>query len=262
MSWDNHIRRANVIHKSWPLRPRGESATFWISSSSERIEKRMRCRCRRKKNVFVPERAPLPSSWPVRGPTWTTRSSITCRRAFFFFLTLKKSLLFPLVCFCEPYFNTRYVRACCRRASAANAAQQDAISPTLSSKASTCRALLTARCILKTSEENRKSARPWTKHNHSKQLKLVWCAKDLPLFPISIRYNIAPSLRPSYVFRTCMRRPDCFTGALSSWIFVNRQFAPKIVDLSVRVIHVLFYIFFLVSKRSGGNSANHWSSYV
>ena len=85
-------------------------------------------------------------------------------------------------------------------------------------------------------------------------VKLVWCAKDLPLLPVPIRYNTALSLRPFYEFRTCMRRPGCFCGAWSSWIFATRQFAPKIVDLSVRVIRFLFHVFFLVSKRNGGNS--------
>ena len=64
--------------------------------------------------------------------------------------------------------------------------------------------------------------------------------EDLPLFPISTRYNAALSLRPSYVFRTCLPRPGCFPGAWSSWDFASRQFAPKIVDLSVRFIHSQF----------------------
>ena len=48
-------------------------------------------------------------------------------------------------------------------------------------------------------------------------------------------------------------RPGCSPGAWSSWVFASCQFAPKIVGLSVRFIRILFYIFFLVSKRSGGN---------
>ena len=50
------------------------------------------------------------------------------RRAFFFLF------------FCRPFFHVySYIRVCCRRASTANTARQGAISPTQSSKASTCR---------------------------------------------------------------------------------------------------------------------------
>ena len=72
--------------------------------------------------------------------------------------------------------------------------------------------------------------------------------EDSPLFPISVRYNAARSLCHFYAFRTCMRCPGGIPGAWSSLGFASRQFAPKIVDLSVRFISVSF-VFFLVSKR-------------
>ena len=50
------------------------------------------------------------------------------------------------------------------------------------------------------------------------------------------------SFSPSFLFfRTCMRRPGCFPGAWSSWIFASRQFAQKIMDLSVHFIGIMFY---------------------
>ena len=57
---------------------------------------------------------------------------------------------------------------------------------------------------------------------------------------ISNLLGTAISLRPLYVFRTCTGRPGCFPGAWSSWIFASRQFAPKIVNASVRFSRLLF----------------------
>jgi len=80
-------------------------------------------------------------------------------------------------------------------------------------------------------------------HSQSSSMNLMWCAKNIPLSPISTKFGTAISLRPSYVFRTCIGRPGCFPGAWSSWIFSSRQFAPIIVNASVRFIRLLFYIF-------------------
>ena len=109
--------------------------------------------------------------------------------------------------------------------------------------------IYTAHCVLKTNKEIKIC--PANMQPFTKQLKLVWCVKDLPLFPISIGYNSAQSLRPFCVFRTCMRRPGCFPGAWSSCIFAIRQFAPKIVDLSCSHNSYFVYILLLLSKRSG-----------
>ena len=40
--------------------------------------------------VVLPQRAPLASLWPLRAPTWTTPSSITCRSAIFLHLPLEE----------------------------------------------------------------------------------------------------------------------------------------------------------------------------
>ena len=63
----------------------------------------------------------------------------------------------------------------------------------------------------------------------------------------------ALSLRPFYLFRSCILRPGCMPGAWSSWSYARRQFAPKIMELSLRLIRVLEHIL-LVSTRSGRNS--------
>ena len=66
----------------------------------------------------------------------------------------------------------------------------------------------------------------------------------------NLLYNTALSLRPFYVFRTCMRRPDCFPGAWSL-AFACRQFVSGIfVGLCVRFIRILFIVF-VVSERGG-----------
>ena len=85
----------------------------------------------------------------------------------------------------------------------------------------------------------------------TKQLKVVSCAKDSPLFPISVRYNTNTALSPSFQCFSYMHAASR-SFSWSSWIVASRQFAPKIADPSVRFSRILFYIFSFVSKRSGG----------
>ena len=47
---------------------------------------------------------------------------------------------------------------------------------------------------------------------------------------------------------------ELFSWGMELLDFLSRQLAPKIAALSVRFIRISFYVFFLVSKRRGGNS--------
>ena len=195
--------------------------------------------------------------------------------AFFYYLPMG---LFPFVfpplkepsfrnfCGCGPLFS--YVRACCRRASTANTAQQGAISPAQSRKASTCRperdnaskqaelatvrmssSIFTVRFVLKTKIFFFARQQYTTTH---KAAEAGVMREGLAFISnLNVKHNSALSLRPFYVFRTCMRRPGCFPGAWSSCIFAIRQFAPKIVDLSCSHNSYFVYILLLLSKRSG-----------
>ena len=58
----------------------------------------------------------------------------------------------------------------------------------------------------------------------------------------------------SFLCVSCMHAASgLFSSSLELLAFSSRQFAPKIVKLSVRFVRVLFYI--LVSERSGRRSA-------
>ena len=150
--------------------------------------------------------------------------------------------------------------------------EQGAISPVQISKASTCRSerdnasgqtelarasvsssICTARCVFKTNEEI--EIHP-AKYIYITTHKVVepGVMREWFAFISSLDSIQHCSFSPFYAFRTCIGRPGYFPGAWSSWIFASCQFEPKIVDLSVRFIRILFNIFFLVSKRSGGNS--------
>ena len=61
------------------------------------IKKRMRCRKRLPIFVFFHQRAPLAPLWPLRAPTWTTPSSISCPSL--------NSLCFPSFLEEEPSFS-------------------------------------------------------------------------------------------------------------------------------------------------------------
>ena len=72
-----------------------------------------------------------------------------------------------------------------------------------------------------------------------------------------VRYNTAFYLRPFYVFCAFMRRPGCFLEhrALGRLPLVSLH---KKSWISVRLIRIFVpRIFFLMSKRSGGNSTIH-----
>ena len=110
---------------------------------------------------------------------------------------------------------------------------------------------------LSSQNERRNRNLPGQPKDTSTHTALVRCAKDfLPLVSVSI-IRLTTLLFLAFLFyaiRTCMRRPGCCTGTHELLAFASRQFPPKIVDLSVRVIRtffVLFFLFFLVSKRSG-----------
>ena len=164
----------------------------------------------------------------------------------FFYSPASLSPWFPLF-FRRAFFSQTFVfvglfligasmLSCCRRASTPHTQHSKAQSA-LHKAASTCRSardnaskqrelaranmsssIYTARCVLKTNEEIEICPTKYTIQPPTKQLKLVSCAKDSPLFPISRSYNTntALSLCPLHVFRTCMRRPGCFPGAWSS----------------------------------------------
>ena len=132
-------------------------------------------------------------------------------------------------------------------------------------RASMSSSIYAARCVLKTNEEIEIFPANYTT-THQAAVKLTWYAKGTPLFSISIRYNIALSLRLFYVFRTCVRRPGCFPGAcipymraacrLFSWSmellgFCKSSVVPEIVDPSVLFIRILFYIYLWASTAEG-----------
>ena len=215
--------------------------------------------------VFLPQQASLAPLWPLRASTWTTPSSITCRRAFVLFSFFLE----------ESYFsNTEYFvflglflcvntgwRACCRRASTASTVQHNAISPVRSSKASICRSerdnankqtefgesqhimehFYSSLCMF--SKRTNKSKSAWSTkniHNHS--------------LPISTRYVLHCSFSPPVRYFPYVHA----ASGLLSWsmellAFARRQFAPKIVDVSVRFIRILLYYFLWASVAGGGS---------
>ena len=60
-----------------------------------------------------------------------------------------------------------------------------------------------------------------------------WCdARDLSLFPISVRYNTAPLFISYY---TSMPRPGCFPGARSSWHL-------QVVSLHLNELRIIFCV--------------------
>ena len=70
------------------------------------------------------------------------------------------------------------------------------------------------------------------------QLKLMWRAKNSPLFPISRKYKTSFSLRHFYLFLTCMRLPGCFHGA---WSSANP--AGPVLSLEVSVVATISLTF-------------------
>ena len=122
-------------------------------------------------------------------PNWYTPHHKDEPFPFSFLFFFMKMSVVPNFCFCGPF--SLYERACHRRVSSANTAQQSSISPTQSSKASTCRperdnaskeielaiasmssTIYTACYILKTNEEI--EVRLAKIYNHS-QGSWSWC---------------------------------------------------------------------------------------
>ena len=123
--------------------------------------------------------------------------------SFVYIIFEKKSLLFPnLVVW--TFFT--YVRAC-RASNTTNTAQQGAIRPAQSSKASTCRperdnassrrswrelayrpAYIQLAAFSKRTKKSQSARQKYTT-TPTKQLKLVWCSKDSPVFPISTKHG-------------------------------------------------------------------------
>ena len=68
---------------------------------------------------------------------------------------------------------------------------------------------------------------------HMEKSNKMRMKQDWPFVSISIRYSSVLSVRPFYVYRTCMRRPGRSPGAWELLAFASRKFAPKIADLSV-----------------------------
>ena len=159
-----------------------------------------------------------------------------------FSLFLKKIgrafLFLFFVLFLWAFFNT--CTSCGRRASTVWRAQHSAISSAQSSEQSTCRSerdnaskktrvgesshvfehfCYTARCVLKTKKS--KSARPMKTYNHSRN----------GLHRMNMYFVHACGVR------LVLLGPTRYTLLLA---VPSRQFAPKIVDLSVRFVRILF----------------------
>ena len=180
-----------------------------------------------------------------------------------FFIIFQKSLLYPNFCFWGPFFTctslehlpqTQHSKAQSALHKSAKQLRDYQRATTQASRRSwrevACRTFTQFAALSKRINRNTrgKNIRPLTKH-----LKLVWCAEDLPLFPITRRYNTALSLRHFYVFRTCMRRPGDFLGAWSSSIL-------QAVSLHLRSWTSLSaslafcFVLYVLNDCSGGNS--------
>ena len=103
----------------------------------------------------------------------------------------------------------------------------NAIKQTELARASKSSSIYTTRCDLKTNEEI--EIFPEKIYNTT-----IHKAAEASVMRDGHAFISDLTLRPFYVFRTCMRRPGCFPGAWSSWIVASRHFAPKIVEPSVR----------------------------
>ena len=73
-------------------------------------------------------------------------------------------------------------------------------------------------------------------------------------FPISVRYNIASSLRP--LVHPCMRRPGCFPGAWTSW---RLQVTSEHVIIDLCPLHLS--LCFPPGARSGRTAPTERSSF-
>ena len=93
-----------------------------------------------------------------------------------------------------------------------------------------------------------KSARPTAITNYSHSASVM---RERSAFSFDLSKIQHSSLSVFSMFRACMRRPSCYPGAWSSLGFASHQFAPNIVELSVRVIHSRLGPFFLESEPSG-----------
>ena len=94
-----------------------------------------------------------------------------------------------------------------------------------------CSQASTTRCVFKTNGD----IEICSVHNKIQPLKKQpsWCdARDLSLFPISVRYNTAPLFISYY---TSMPRPGCFPGARSSWHL-------QVVSLHLNELRIIFCV--------------------
>ena len=66
----------------------------------------------------------------------------------------------------------------------------------------------------------------------------MWC-KNLPSFPISVRYNTALSLRPLYQLGISYAASRLFYWNMELFAFASRHVAPNIMGHSIRFIRIL-----------------------
>ena len=210
------------------------------------MKKRMRCTCRLSYFVFVPQRASLAPLWPLGAPTWTVSLLLVDGEPFSFFSFLTRWAFFLptffsfLWAFLNIYENVVIERLPQTQHSKAQPirARQRKQTDRVGERQHIVEHLYSSLRSQKRRNQNLPSKTISTTAHKAAEADMM--REDSPLFPISIIYSSAHSLRPFYIFCTCMRRPGCFPGEWSSWIFASRQFAPKIGDFSDRFIRILF----------------------
>ena len=187
----------------------------------------------------------------------------------FFFFRRKLSRLVPFCfCFCGP-FSHLYEHAVEHLPQAQHStAQHSAISPVQSSKASTCRSerdnaskqdrVGESQHVVEHSysplccrNERRNRNLPGLHKYRPSRNSLAGVMREGFAYVSNLSKVQHCSFSPSffccmyrvvwYFVYTRMRRPGCFPGAWSSRHLQARQFAPRIVDLSVLFIRILLY---------------------
>ena len=103
--------------------------------------------------------------------------------------------------------------------------------------------------VFSNTAKNSKSVRGQKRNYDHKQL-LMMRVGLLPSFPISIIRRYCTLLSLSCILVRCMLSSGLFSWSTVFLAFASRQFAPKIVDFSVRSVRIIFFFLLFPCERA------------